>query len=288
MRLERYLSPHELEDRLHTDGVDRWLGRSGVRSHVGSLYQGATYLHERAMMATSDTHTIEVGDASATFHAPTLAEFRDLHRLPERPVIEDHIARLRPEDVFYDIGANIGVYSCLVRSVTNGDVVAFEPHPANADRFERNVALNDAAIPIHRCALSDTAETAEFAIPLDIIGSAGHTLLADRHPDARTISVETVVGERFIADERLPAPTVVKIDVEGAELAVLRGLKPLIERPDCRLLYCEVHDERPESRGSSLSEVRDLLQDSGFSTSPPLPVRREGYPPIIRAEKDSP
>jgi hypothetical protein len=41
------------------------------------------------MMATNDTYTLEVGDASAEFHMPTVAEFRDLNQLKEQPVIED-------------------------------------------------------------------------------------------------------------------------------------------------------------------------------------------------------
>jgi len=286
MRSKWELSPTEIKNRLYTREVDRWVRRLGIRPLVGSLYKGTIRAYERAMMATNDTYSIEVGDATAKFHMPTVAEFRDLSQQTERPVIEDLIERLRPDDVFYDIGANIGVYSCLVASVTRNDVIAFEPHPVNADRLDQNVALNNAAVSVYRYALSDSPGTAEFAIALDIIGSAGHTLATDRHPDARTISVETTVGDQLITDEQLPPPTIIKIDVEGTELQTLRGLKSTIERSECRLIYCEVHDEWLESQGTSLSAVRDVLHNAGFSTSPPLPVREESYVPIIRAEKE--
>ena len=77
-----------------------------------------------------------------------------------------------------------------------------------------------------------------------------------------------------------------KIDVEGAELQTLRGLQSTIDRPECRLLYCEVHGEDANSKERALNEVRDLLHDAGFSTSEPLPVHEEPYMPIVRAARN--
>jgi FkbM family methyltransferase len=285
MRAKRNLSPAGIKNRLYTDEVDRWVRRLGIKPLVGSVYKGTKRAYERVMMATNDTYTLEVGDASAEFHMPTVAEFRDLNQLKEQPVIEDLIARLHPDDVFYDIGANIGMYSCLAADVAS-HVIAFEPHPPTADRLEQNAALNSGPITVYRCALSDTEGTAEFALGLNIIGSTGHTLRSEIRPDARTINVETATGDQFIADEQLPSPTVMKIDVEGAELQTLRGLQSTIDRPECRLLYCEVHGEDANSKERALNEVRDLLHDAGFSTSEPLPVLEEPYMPIIRAERN--
>ncbi|WP_254543880.1 FkbM family methyltransferase [Halomarina pelagica] len=247
------------KDAVHTERVDRLLDRLGVRSALAVAYR-------TAVLATTDTRTLSMGGATATFHMDTVEEFRDLHGFDERAVAADLVSRLRPDDVVYDVGANLGIYTCLAADVVD-TVIAFEPHPENAARLADNVDLNDASVVVSRYALSDAAGVAELAITLEGLGSAGHTLLTAANPDARTVSVETRRGDDLVAAGEIPPPTVVKVDAEGAELSVLRGLRETLSRPACRLVYCEVHESRLEIDGASVTAVRDLLRESGFDVS---------------------
>jgi FkbM family methyltransferase len=241
----------------------------------------------------SGAYPVEAETARARFRVPTRQEFLDLDRVEERPILENLIGELRPDDVFYDVGANIGLYSCLAADEVETEVVAFEPHPLNADRLEENVELNDASVSVYRRALSASSGTAELALapdfPLEKLGSAGHTILEDyfdeEAAESESVRVSKQRGDRLVAEEDLAPPTVVKIDVEGTEMDALSGLESALSRPECRLVYCEVHDERLRSQGHSASELRTFLEERGFVVEDRS--IRDGQP-FFRAEKDGP
>jgi len=237
---------------------------TGLKPAIRPLYRRWSDLKYRL---AGDTYEVEIGRASARFHIPTRNEWTDFRTIEERPVLEHLVSNLRQDDVFYDVGANLGLYSCIAADVVTGPVVAFEPHPHNADRLEENAALNGTDVSTHRCALADSTGEAELEIALDKVGSAGHTLVSDGASGGDCITVPMVRGDEFIDREGLPSPTVLKIDVEGAERAVLGGLETTLSRPDCRLLYCETHAERLEDRGSSVADVRAVIESHGFSIS---------------------
>jgi len=218
---------------------------------------------------TDDSRTVRIDDASATLRTTSMSEFGIVRntRGPERPVYEDLIERLQPDDVFYDVGANIGLYTCLAGDVVRpGNVVAFEPYPPNADRLAENLALNGQETRVYRYALSDSREVVELSV-LDTSepGSAEHSIeetYAKTDREVETIEVETVAGSTLIREENLPAPSVLKIDVEGAGPAVLDGLTPHLRSDDCRLVYCEPHDnaealcERLDAYGFELEQIQ--------------------------------
>jgi FkbM family methyltransferase len=228
-------------------------------------------LRYRAHTVRDETYRVTVGDATARFHVPTRQEFLDFHRLEERPVLAELLGELRPDDVFYDVGANIGLYACLVADRVDKPVVAFEPHPRNADRLAENARLNDTQIALHRIALAASDGTADLTLAPgfgpDRLGSAGHTLLTDYHRDTETSEIEVSKrrGDDLISATDLPQPTVLKIDVEGAEADVVAGLEETLSQPECRLVYCETHEERLEAQGHSASGLRDTFEEHGFS-----------------------
>ena len=258
-----------------TSRLYRW-GRhfvetSGLKPVVLPLYRLGTHLQYRL---AGETYEVEIGSARARFHIPTSNEWSDFRTIEEKPVLEHLLSNLRRDDVFYDIGANLGLYSCLVADVVSSPIVAFEPHPDNADRLEKNADLNGADISIFRCALADSTGEAELNITLDKVGSAGHTLVSDRTSGHDSIPVSKIRGDEFIAREDLPQPTVLKVDVEGAEQAVLDGMEESLSRPECRLVYCETHPNRLKKQGSSGADVRSTLESHGFAvTEQPI---REG------------
>lgn len=235
---------------------------AGLKPMIRPLYRRWSDLRYRL---AGETYEVEIGRTRARFLIPTRNEWTDFRTIEERPILDHLVSGLRHDDVFYDVGANLGLYSCIAADVVAGPVVAFEPHPNNADRLEDNAELNGADVSTYRCALADSTGEAELAIALNKVGSAGHTLVSDWAPSDDRITVPKVRGDELIARENLPRPTVLKIDVEGAEQEVLDGLESTLSRPDCRLVYCETHAKRLEKQGNSVADVRATLKSYGFS-----------------------
>lgn len=157
---------------------------------------------------------------------------------PVQSVLTEH---LKPGDVFYDIGANVGFFSIIAARLVGdeGAVYAFEPLPDNVARLRENVALNAfAQIRIFDVAVSDHGGQGELLVAAFSGGSALAT--ADAPPDQiGTLPVTIVAIDDVLTAERLCPPTLAKIDVEGAELDVLHGMRLTIERYR-PLIICEL------------------------------------------------
>lgn len=242
----------------------RLVKKSGLEPVARPLYRSLRRLQYEL---AGETYDVEIGGARAEFLIPTQNEWTDHRTIDERPILDHLISNVREDDVFYDVGANTGLYSCLVADVVERGPIAFEPHPDNANRLEENAELNGADVSLFRYALADSAGEAELTITLDDVGSAGHTLVSDWDGGVDSITIPKRRGDDLIAEEGLPQPTVLKIDVEGAEAAVLDGLEATLSRPECRLVYCETHADRLELQGSSVAAVREKLASHGFSVA---------------------
>ncbi len=186
---------------------------------------------------------------------------------------EEHLVRrmldaIRPGDVFYDVGANIGVLTAVIARGFEHEGVhahAFEPEPRNAAELRDNVSLNSLAnVTVHELALGSENGTARLQVGGEV-GEGTHSIMADASRSGRDeVEIRIVRASDFVGDEA-PPPDVVKIDVEGAELHVLRGLEPLFANGHCRELFIEVHPNILSQNGSSADEVRQLLESHGFS-----------------------
>jgi len=80
------------------------------------------------------------------------------------------------------------------------------------------------------------------------------------------IPVTVRPGDDVVGDG-VPAPTIVKIDVEGAEVNVLRGLSDTLKRDKCRLVCIEVHEDHLDQFDTSRMELISMLEAAGFETS---------------------
>jgi FkbM family methyltransferase len=150
---------------------------------------------------------------------------------------------LDSDDVFFDIGAHFGIYSCAAATEidSHGCVVAIEPMP-NGYKICCSV-INEFDCPsiVHRCAFSDEHGIATLQGNSNSANYQKLTLLSPDDDATNTIEAPMTSGDQFISDEELPPPNVLKIDVEGAESKVLRGLENAINRDDCRGVFLEKH-----------------------------------------------
>jgi FkbM family methyltransferase len=196
------------------------------------------------------------------------------------------LEELREDDVFFDIGANIGLFTSFAsRKIREGSVQAFEPYPPNVGVLNKNAKLNADNVNIHNIALSNNQSTDRFQQPNESVGSQVGALAPQ--DDATTYEVETASVDGLISADKVPIPNVVKIDVEGAESLVLEGMEKTLERDACRALFCEIHPPNNPSRpsiedfDSSLGELLDLCSSKGFDVR----VAREKNP-ILIAKKE--
>ncbi len=179
--------------------------------------------------------------------------------------IEDE---LQSGDVFWDVGANIGIYSLLAgTNSADVSVVSFEPYPPNAASLRRNLDYNDISATVVEKALGDTRGTIGFDITSEegVDGSAAVDSGAES-------PCEVVPGDSLVHDDGIAPPDVLKIDVEGAELDVLDGLAETLSSGNCRTIYCEVHlssSDRPsiEDFGGSFDELKRTLRTHGYELS---------------------
>jgi FkbM family methyltransferase len=125
---------------------------------------------------------------------------------------------VRDGDVVYDIGAHVGFYTLLASSLCghSGVVVAIEPLPRNLNYLRSHLRINHVTnVRVIEAAVSDTAQDALFfEAPESSMGYLS---------DSGKIHVKTITLDGLVASGEIPAPTHMKIDVEGAEFKVLLG-----------------------------------------------------------------
>ena len=148
-------------------------------------------------------------------------------RLPEWEDMRFVLDFLRAGDAFVDVGSNVGAYTVLAASVEGVKVAAFEPSSLNRARIEENVRLNrlDGRVSVHAEAVSDRNGTAAFTTELDTVN---HLLDPADATSSATELVQTVTLDEALPPDTFRRVSLVKIDVEGAELLVLAGAEALI------------------------------------------------------------
>lgn len=167
---------------------------------------------------------------------------------------------IRPGDTVWDIGANVGLYTLqFSRQVgPGGRVVAFEPSPTNFTRLEEATA-SLSNVTLQGCGLGDANATLMLQQGEDELGATTRVGGSDG------VAVDVRVGDELIAAGLSP-PHVIKLDVEGFEGEVMRGLSRCLQSPALRAVGIEVHFGILEERGRSGTprELERDLRAAGF------------------------
>lgn len=176
----------------------------------------------------------------------------------------------RPGMVAYDVGANIGYLSLVLarRAGADGSVVAFEPLPINLARLRRNLAINPEGqrVSVVEAAVADRSGQSEFLVHSSTsMGRLSQSPGWDEQFRG-SVSVDQLALDDWYSDRNRPAPTLVKIDVEGAEALVLRGMPRLLAtvRP---VLLLELHEQTAAAEALAIldgAEYRVCEMRSGY------------------------
>ncbi len=178
---------------------------------------------------------------------------------------ENHIVTalrniIKPGDVVWDVGANIGYFSVLFAKWVgaHGQVVAFEPHPKNCMYLEENSRLNhfEERILVLRAAASSISGWVRLAGPKsDMYRVSQEGPPAGGNPGLR---VKAVALDDFVRERGTRAPSVVKMDVEGHEGKVLEGMAQTLAQNDIRILL-ELHGRK------AVEECRRVLREVKYA-----------------------
>lgn len=168
---------------------------------------------------------------------------------------------LRPGMVFYDLGANIGLFSLLASRIVGagGKVISFEPDPEIARRLRRNIARNGFTnVTVVESGVWSVTENVNF-LPADASSPDRGTGRFVGQEGAATALVRCIALDDFARDT--PAPNAIKCDVEGAEVEVLRGAENVLHtaRP---WILCEMHSTANDQA------AREFLGRLGYSFQP--------------------
>jgi FkbM family methyltransferase len=181
-------------------------------------------------------------------------------------------------EVFYDIGANIGVYTILAaRQVgSKGKVCAFEPHAANFARLIDNIVCNRLQDVVTACNVALDADEGFAQFNYDSVdagtsnsqfsNASEETLEASSHPIAELKFATTV--DRLIATAGIPPPHHVKIDVDGNEYRILRGMAGLLSTSAAPIsIQVELNEPHTEEISEFLEGHRYRLIEKHYTRS---------------------
>ena len=195
---------------------------------------------------------------------------------------------IQPDFNIIDAGANIGFLSLyFAKECTNGFVYSFEPDSESFDFLQKSVNQNGFKnIKLFKTALGAEASTAElFKVYANNPGA--NRILAQK-PDKETKSeiVEVATLDSFYQKQIFKKIDLIKIDVEGFELFVLRGAKQLVDKWK-PILFIELADINLKQQNCTAVEVIDLVEELGYNildAKTMLPIERkvmEYYTDII-------
>lgn len=210
---------------------------------------------------------IEVNGIKAKFYVRTPWELRSLESAGnlghEQHILELLINKVRPGDVIYDIGSNFGIYTILLaRAVgSNGTVIAVEPERQSYEHLQDNLKLNALTnIRSFHLALGDSSGEAKLFLG-QVTGAS--SLVKPWRKGERYQVVKVIEGDLLVKRENLPLPHLIKIDVEGAEYAIICGFKRTLMNPVCKLVCCEIHPQLLP-KDIKPKKIFELLKSFGF------------------------
>lgn len=227
----KFIAQHPLNRRQPLSAIARfahWQVESRLRSQVEFQWiDDAKLVVERGM--TGATGNIYCG----------LHEFADM-------AFAMHL--LRPNDLFVDVGANIGSYTVLASAVSGARVIAFEPDPDTICSLNKNILANGVSerVTLVEAALGAESGTANFTIGRGCQNQVANRALAS----TRHVRIQKLDNALSGLD-----PILIKLDVEGYESQVLAGGRQTLSRPSLLAVETELLDET----------VASQLENAGFA-----------------------
>ena len=168
-------------------------------------------------------------------------------------------------DTCWDIGANLGLYTKDLSELVgkNGFVRAFEPHPKTFNNLKK--IIKNVNTEIHNIGFGDSKEKVRFSDLED------HTInsIVDTSYTGTYLEVEITTIDKVIVEKNWEAPNIIKIDVEGFELDIVKGMSSTLYNKNLRFILIEIHHKIMENRKikNGAHQIQKLLENAGFDIS---------------------
>jgi FkbM family methyltransferase len=183
---------------------------------------------------------------------------------------------VRPGEIFYDIGANIGVYTVLAAICTgeNGRVFAFEPHCPSFSRLLDNIKVNNLEHIVTLCNFALHNQQGFF--PFHYFSEEAATSHSQIDSASGNSELEFQAGiselkysasiDSLIATKEFPPPHHIKIDVDGNELKILQGMSTLMKSPERpKSIQVEIDEPYKEDIMSFMETHKYVLSTKHYS-----------------------
>jgi FkbM family methyltransferase len=194
----------------------------------------------------------------------------------EGETVEVLKALLAPGMVFFDAGAHVGQFTLVGSQLVAdaGAVHSFEPDPETFRWLSLNVRHNKLSnVHLNQLALSNRTETRQFFLGSPE-GMSSNSLAMHKEYSGRKYDVHCTTVDEYMKNKQIIGVDVIKIDVEGAELPMLRGASSLLEREDRPFIIIEFEEGRQNAFGSSCAQLAEFLKQTGYL------LFRVGNPPL--------
>ena len=226
--------------------------------------------------------------------------FYDAWEAPELAFLR---AMLRPGDIVLDVGANVGIFTLTAahRVGATGAVHAFEPVPVNFERLAENVSRNGLDnVVLNQVAAGSTTGVTQLGLEPDMEITSGKRMSGffTVGSTLRQVTVPLVTLDGYAA-EHLPGRPIrfVKIDVEGYEPEVLRGMRTLLSTHRIDAVMVEVSVYALTKAGAAIRDLIDqllephyrlyrpdlpgILRRWSYHGEPTIPKRKPGHHPLL-------
>lgn len=211
-------------------------------------------------------HVETIHGVEATFATTAWPEYRRVTTFHgERRFIASMLGELEGDEVVWDVGANVGLWACFVaNALEEGTLVGIEPTAENEQRLRENLGRNapptrwqTVRVALDRADGQGRLASAHHGSERTAIGAGHHYLSEAGWREIYRCRAETLV------DRGVPRPEVLKVDVQGAELDVLRGMGDVLNV--VQLAYVELHPRKLERYDATEGAVKSFLEDRGFA-----------------------
>lgn len=174
---------------------------------------------------------------------------------------------LRPDEIFVDVGANIGAYTILASKVVGSHSISFEPLPETAEKLRQQVRLNgiEDLVDVMNTGVSDKKGSLFFTNNADTVNKVS---LSGESENTTCVDV-VVLDEELDKNQNY----FFKIDVEGFEFNVLNGSSEILSSPNTRALIIELNGSGEEF-GHGDEEIHDKITSFGFGPVDYEPLNR--------------
>ncbi|MBK1620608.1 FkbM family methyltransferase [Lamprobacter modestohalophilus] len=191
--------------------------------------------------------------------------YTGLHEFPDMGYL---LHFLREEDLFVDVGANVGSYSILACSAVGARGIAFEPVPNTFNRLIENMRLNNLEERVTCLNKGVGAEEENITFTSDT-DTTNHALADGEHCE-KVVNVEVTSLDTVLHSE---SPALVKIDVEGYETPVLEGAQEILRNQSIYSVIMELNGSG-NRYGYDESKILDMMSDYNFKTYSYNPMDR--------------